>query len=174
MNRRSFIASMAAAFGTMATGIRLGLRDVPPNIDYSLFCGNMFQPKYDIDRPFNIGDSIYATNCHVIVTHPGEWSGESSGKLPNIALLPWESFESRGWKMLGDRYEEIDRGDGCMRLRIGSGTFDADYIERIRTLGNLEYRLIPIPYKDQGASGDVDSMLFRGSHGIKGILMGMN
>ena len=158
----------------MATGINIGLRDVPPNIDYSLFCGNRTLSKYNFDHPFNIRDAIYATNGHVIVTHPGEWSGETIGNVPDISVLPWKQFETSSWKRLREQYEEKDFDDGYTRTLIGTGTFDSDYIERVRTLGDIEYRLIEMPSYVWGKlDGQVDSMLFRGSHGIKGILMGM-
>lgn len=101
--RRSFLQSVAAALSVAVVGVKPNLSAIErPVIDYSLFAdndGDVF--RYDVRSPFNIDGSIYATDCRIIVSHPGEWTGEEKARVPNIGSLQWSEFDSPGWSSLG-------------------------------------------------------------------------
>lgn len=107
VTRRSFLQSMSAAFSAAVIGIRPAFAE-PPKINYSLFCDNWLgSSRYDIADPFSIDGGIYATDSRVLITHPGEWSGNATGSLPNVGKLQWDEFNKPGWKELPSQKLEL-------------------------------------------------------------------
>lgn len=107
MNRRSFLASVSAAFSAAALGVNLKPR--VPLIRYDLFTDAEIE-RYSIGEPFGVDGRVFATDSRVLVSHVGELI-ESDGerRLPNVRKLNWDEFDSPGWKPLGTpAYENQD------------------------------------------------------------------
>ncbi len=233
MNRRSFLQSLAALSGSVAIGIRPGAESIGKKslIDYSLFCDDPLAPtpRFNLLDPFSVGEHVYASDCRILVRHPGVLTGEASGRVPDVSQLWWEEFDSPGWGSLhqaeyvygkpghvmalcgvclgrgvvGKVFRctaedcEFDRevGHGCphcvngwvgakctasgcrkgdveFREIIGGSLFCPSYMSRVRSLGNIEYRIIR--KSDGVVHGPTDVMLFRGEGGVQGFLCGMD
>lgn len=109
--RRSFLQSMAAAMSVAVVGVhRSAAEPSPPVIDYSLFTDRE-TTRYDLSAPWSKDGAIYATNSRILVTHPGEWNGDGTGRVPNVGVLPWGEFDARGWSPLG-KTKRVE-ADGC-------------------------------------------------------------
>jgi len=120
MNRRSFLQSLTVAFSAVATGTRLSLKDEPPAIDYSLFTMDEHHLGLwsALVNPFSVDGSVYATDSRVLIRHPGEWSGDDAGRLPDVSKLWWEEFDEPGWHPLGvPVHVSHSRGADCPTCR---------------------------------------------------------
>lgn len=221
ITRRSFLQSMSAAMSAVAFGARMPSAIEPPKIRYDLFAETWIGGKWDIHEPFSLDGSIYATDSRVLITHPGEWSGGATGRVPAVHHLWWGEFDRPGWKQLPEQRLELRHphmesqcvhcmatgrvGEGVHRAlstdedgddvyrwvggtkcgycngtgwdesfshheRLGNGVFAPGYMQRLRTLGGLDYRVIecgPRYCKESYV------LLVRGDGGIKGMLMGI-
>lgn len=123
MNRRSFMQAIAAAFSAVASGVRPNFAAEPPKIRYELFSDTQ-DFRWALSQPFSQDGVICATDARIIVTHPGEWSGESAGRVPNISSLCWDEFDTGGWKELPSQSLEFapqfEFGTMC-HLCMGTG-----------------------------------------------------
>lgn len=129
--RRSFLQSMAAALSVAVIGTKPNLSAIErPAIDYSLFTDGE-TARYDLSSPWSIDGAVYATNSRILVTHPGEWSGDGKARVPNVGGLPWDEFDACGWSPLGklNRVEASGCGQ-CVACRgvgvIGSNLSECD------------------------------------------------
>jgi hypothetical protein len=222
MNRRSFLQSMSVAFSAVAFGVRPNFAQTPLKIRYELFADTQCF-RYDLDQPFSLDGAIYATDSRFLITHPGEWTGMESGKVPNVARLWWGEFDKPGWKDLpaqklelrsdhleslchrcmgtgrvgdgvhrvpdkdqdgdaywrwagGERCPFCDHGwdrDVCNHERIGPAVFCPGRMNRLRTLGHLDYRVIMVDPCDLRPNGLGHVLLVRGDNGLKGMLCSM-
>lgn len=127
--RRSFMQSMAAALSVAVIGVKPNLSTFErPAIDYSLFTDKE-TARYDLTSPWSIDGNIYATNSRIIVTHPGEWSGDGKARVPNVGVLPWREFDSLGWSPLGKAKCVEAIGCGQCAICRGVGVLGSNLIE---------------------------------------------
>jgi len=228
---------MSAAFA--ATSLGVTFKTLKPLIRYDLFT-DPWTTRFDLNAPFGIDDMIYATDCKILISHPGrDDRGTEDRRVPKVGNLPWNEFDSSGWKPLGSpdlvvrtdhyrdnghccsvcfglgrvgsnvvrcpdchgRSEWVDEDanevfDGCEKCRVGyvggpicthcergwvngptieeriigsPRRFGTGMMARIRTLGDLEYRVV----EGEGANDETSLLLFRGDHGIRGIACSM-
>ena len=240
MNRRSFLQSMSAAFGALALGVRPSFAS-PSRINYSLFT-DKYVRRYDLTSPWSDRGVIAVTDAKILITHPGEWSGEASAKVPDIWKLWWGEFDATGWCPLRTvrakqnqqnstsgcpqcygtgrigphvrqcdcdplaEYTDHSKGyprilDGCPQCQPsgwiggvkctacgGSGWLEGDerfveqfqgvkfnphYIARVRTLGEVDCRVIH-GVRDTENASDLDVLLFRGADGLRAERVNMD
>lgn len=127
MQRRTFIKSIAAAFGTMAVG-KLPAMPAERRINYDRFCTNT-SIRYDLDSPWSQNGTVYASDYQILITHPGEFTGDGSARVPDLSKLWWGEFDSRGWREWPDQQVLVAHPDGMQRWcpkchgkgRLGSG-----------------------------------------------------
>lgn len=130
-NRRSFLQSMAAAMSVAVVGVKPGPAAIErPVIDYSLFVDNDdYIGRYDVSSPWSVDGSIYATDCRIVVTHPGEWSGGGDARVPNAQRLQWGEFESAGWSPLGSTVQVKSEGGAACGICRGRGVLGGNLVE---------------------------------------------
>lgn len=193
MQRRTFLASLAAMAGGVSVGRSVVVADPAPQIRYELFCGPAWS-RYTISTPFSIGDATYATDSRVLITHVGEVDavGEEFS-VPPVDRLWWDEFDRAQWKRLRADNPRVHASWGmcpnCMGMTCSSCSdgyvtaaatdelidgmpFQVAYLHRIRTLpGDLEYRVLSDATDAYG--GGAHALAFRWGDGGKGFLMGV-
>ena len=98
MLRRSFMQSFAAAFAlpaisTVANCYGVRQFDFAPWVD-------RYTSRFDLSKPFDWNDMTIATDGRKLICVSKLSSVEVDGKraLPRVGHLPWDNFESGGWK----------------------------------------------------------------------------
>ena len=118
-NRRSFMASMAAALALPSLSIAEKIYD--PKIDLNPWlCFE--ESRYDLSKPWDVGGGSIATDgCRLIRVGLLD-SSQSDGDrvVPEFNNLPWDAFESGRWKKLPNPIyysgaEDVSCGD-CLGI----------------------------------------------------------
>lgn len=100
MQRRSFLQSLAAALATPVLGCS-ALRLSVPTIQWNQWVDPLAM-RYNLAKPFVMNGFTYATDGRKLIRTLGdcELVDAEKSKRPDISVLPWDLFDSGGWRDL--------------------------------------------------------------------------
>jgi hypothetical protein len=99
LSRRSFIGAMTAALSMPSLSIAEKLYD--PKIDLNPWL--CFEDsRYDLSKPWDVGGRSIATDSRRLIRVGLLDSAKADGDrvVPEFNYLPWDAFQSGGWKKL--------------------------------------------------------------------------
>lgn len=233
LSRRSFMQSIGSMMAAMTLGVRGGVTK-KPTVNFDLFTDTIECARYNLQHPWSVNGIIAATDARILVTTPGELSGDADARVPDLGKLCWSEFDTGGFRPfigghrvkcrrvytatwcgtcggigqvggvirkcrtcggdwdadgIGPECPDCFKGfvggtkcpdckggkfqddDQAYDIRVGDSRFCAGYIARIKTIGDVDVKVVPVgPLNNQ----DGDILLFRGDNGVRGMLMGLS
>lgn len=122
--RRSFIAALGAAFSTSVLAGPCAMSR--PSVNWELFTCLEYI-RFDIGTPWKLHESTVGTDGRILLSVDGyvDAVGDAETRRPDLSMIPWDSFDSAGWKSSRDIQpgkEHEGMCPNCMGTsRIGSG-----------------------------------------------------
>lgn len=146
------------ALGWMGTSVMAALVDPAkadgllqrsdPVIDYSVFCHHDPWCRFDISKPFTVGERMYGTDARIIISQSSESQRDDVMlTLPQVDGLPWDVFEQSGWSDVWrsiTHYEEVSKKVECHDCE-GFGCSLENGVDPCKTCGGDRY--LPVIYR---------------------------